>query len=66
MTAGAFQQWLEHASADDIEAFGSSAAPGRYLSTSVLTGNINASMERVRAIMDRPSRLSCWQLRDDP
>ena len=56
MTAEAFQQWLKQASAEDIEAFGSALVPSRYLSTSVLDGNIDASMERVREIMGRRKR----------
>jgi hypothetical protein len=65
MTAEAFQQWLERASVEDVEGFGATLVPSRYLSTSVLTSNINASMERVKTIMDQPSRLSRWRLRDD-
>jgi hypothetical protein len=60
MDAKAFLLWLERASTEDVEGFGSTPAPDRYLSTSVLTGNINASMERVKEIMQRPSRVSRW------
>jgi hypothetical protein len=60
MDAKAFLLWLERASTEDVEGFGSTPAPDRYLSTSVLTSNINASMERVKEIMQRPSRVSRW------
>jgi len=58
MDTETFQQWLKQASVEDIASFGLSLAPGRYLSTSVLTSKINTSMERVKEIMQRPSRLS--------
>jgi hypothetical protein len=64
MDAKTFLLWLERASTEDVEGFGSTPAPDRYLSTSVLTSNINASMERVKEIMQRPSHVSRWTSAD--
>lgn len=53
MDTAAFMLWLELANADELAQFGSFPVPDRFLSTSVLTGRINASMERVRRLMER-------------